>query len=117
MRRIAFALAVLSVSVCAEAATMFEWDRNVDADIDHYEMYWCSTSAVCVPGTSTTDRLGANVPQPPVGTKPTMLFPPGKVGRAAVLAVDLVGNASALSNIVPFADTQAPTAPTGLLTK
>jgi len=108
---------VLTLVTPALSATLFEWDRNVESDVEHYEMYACSTSSTCVPGTSPVDRLGADIAQSAVGVKPTMAFPPGKVGRAAVLAVDLVGNKSGLSNIVPFADAQAPANPTGLLTR
>lgn len=100
-----------------EGATMFEWDRNVEADIDHYEMYWCKSSSSCIPGTTLSDRLGLDVPQPPEGQKPTMVFPPGKIGRAGVVAVDLVGNKSGLSNIVPFADATPPSNPAGLAVK
>jgi len=99
------------------AATMFIWDRNIEVDLEHYEMYMCNTSSTCVPGITPADRLGADIAQTPIGTKPTMLFPPGKQGRAAVLAVDLVGNKSGLSNVIPFVDAQAPTVPLNLLTQ
>lgn len=120
MKLLAWLLCVLiwicAMTLHAYAASLFEWDRNIEADLDHYELYVCSTSATCVPGTTTLDRLGSDIPQPAIGTKPTMLIPVGKEGRAAAIAVDLSGNKSGLSNIVPF-DTKSPTIPTGLLTK
>ena len=69
-----------------------------------------------MPGTGAVDQIGADVPQPAVGVKPSMPIPLTTEGRAAVVAVDLVGNRSGLSNIVPF-DRKAPVAATGLVTK
>lgn len=110
--------ALMGVVVTAEAADRFEWNRNTEVDVEHYEFYFCTTSSTCVPDPAdSTAKLGANVPQPAVGVIPTMPFPPGKQGRAAVLAVDLVGNRSGLSNVVPFADSTPPSNPAGLVTK
>ncbi len=102
------------MTVQAFAQTTFVWDRNTEADVDHYEMFVCRTSPTCIPGTAPTDRIGTNVPQSPLGTKPTMPIPVNDEGRAAVRAVDLVGNPGGLSNIVPF-DRKAPVASTGLV--
>lgn len=101
----------LSILSLAEAAppTTFVWDRNAEADLDHYNVFTCSGSATCVPSTNI-----GTVPQPAVGTKPTFAIPANSSGRAAVTAVDVTGNESGLSNILPF-DRQSPTAPTGLL--
>lgn len=109
--------ASVSFSALADAATMFEWDRNTEIDLEHYELYYCTSSSTCIPGLTAADRLGGDIPQTAVGVKPTMLFPPGKQGRAGVLAVDLVGNKSGLGNLVPFADATPPATPTGLVTK
>jgi len=109
---------ILMVAMCkpAHADTIFEWNRNIEIDLDHYEMYACNTSTVCVPGTTASDKIGNNINQPLIGIKPTMLIPIGTEGRAGVIAVDLVGNRSGLSNIVPF-DAKGPVNPSGLLTK
>lgn len=108
----------LALVVTAQAADRFEWNRNTEVDVEHYEFYACNTSSTCVPNpTDPTARLGTDVPQPAIGVVPTMPFPPGKKGRAGVIAVDLVGNRSGLSNIVPFADATPPSNPDGLVTK
>lgn len=113
--------AILLIAFCTptHAATTFEWNRNTETDVDHYEMFGCSTSATCTPGTTPADKIGIDVPQPAIGIKPTMPIPANTQGRAAVIAIDLSGNRSGLSNIVPFVgpDTLAPVNPTGLLTK
>lgn len=110
-RLIVLAVLVLMGSPAwAAAPTTFVWDRNTEVDLEHYELYGCSTSSTCVPGTSTTDRIGADVPQSVIGTRPSMLIPANTEGRAAVLAVDLLGNKSGLSNVVNY-DKKAPAVP------
>lgn len=115
LSKIFIVLCLTFMPVSALAVT-FEWDRNTEIDMAHYEVYFCSTSSSCIPSVDAASRLGVNIPQPVIGIKPTMLVPVGKEGRAAVLAVDLVGNKSGLSNIVPF-DGLAPASPLNLLTK
>ena len=95
----------------AAAPTNFVWDRNTEGDLSHYNVFTCSTSATCVP----TTNIGMAT-QPPVGTNPTFPIPANNQGRAAVTAVDLVGNESALSNVVSF-DKQTPTNPLNLRTQ
>ena len=95
----------------AAAPTTFVWDRNVESDMLEYRVYTCSSSATCVPNVSI-----GTLPQPPVGTSPTFAIPANSQGRAAVTAVDLVGNESAQSNVVPF-DRLAPSAPANARTQ
>ena len=103
-------------SVAQTAPTTLSWDRNAETDMGVYKVFSCNSSATCVPGTTPADQLGSDVPQPAVGTNPSMLIPAGAQGRAAVMAIDITGNRSPLSNIVNF-DRAAPTAPTNLVTK
>ena len=95
----------------AVAPTTFVWDRNVETDMLEYKVYTCSSSAVCVPNVSI-----GTVPQPAVGVSPTFTIPVNSQGRAAVTAVDLVGNESGQSNVVPF-DRLAPSAPANVRTQ
>ena len=97
--------------VWAAPPTSFVWDRNIEADMLEYGVYTCSTSATCVP----TTKIGT-VPQPTIGVIPTFTIPANTTGRAAVTAVDLVGNESGLSNIIPF-DRLAPSAPANARTQ
>ena len=103
-----FVVLMWHAPVWAAAPTNFIWDRNVETDVDHYNVFACSTSAVCVPNTNIGTVL-----QPPVGTSPTFAIPPNTQGRAAVTAVDLVGNESGLSNVLSF-DKQPPGNPLNL---
>ena len=95
----------------AAVPTNFVWDRNVESDMLEYGVYTCSTSATCVPNA----KIGT-VPQPAVGVSPTFAIPVNSQGRAAVTAVDLVGNESSLSNVVNF-DRLAPSAPANARTQ
>ena len=95
----------------AAAPTNFVWDRNVESDVDHYNVFTCSTSAVCVPNANIGTVL-----QPPVGTSPSFVIPANSQGRAAVTAIDLVGNESGQSNIISF-DKQAAGNPLNLRTQ
>ena len=117
MKKLSFVLVLLfglAVGALAQTVpTSLVWDRNVESDMGVYKVFTCNTSATCVPGTTPADQLGADVPQPAAGTNPTMLIPPGTTGRAAVMAIDITGNRSGLSNIVNF-DRVPPPAPTGL---
>lgn len=101
----------LAVPSWAAAPTKFVWDRNTEIDMDHYNVFTCSTSATCVPNLNVGTVL-----QPPIGTNPTFDIPATSQGRAAVTAVDLVGNESGQSNIVPF-DRLAPSAPANARTQ
>ena len=94
----------------AVAPTNFVWDRNTEIDMDHYNVFTCSTSATCVPNLNIGTVL-----QPALGASPSFPIPAAE-GRAAVTAVDLVGNESGLSNIVPF-DRLAPSAPANARTQ
>ena len=97
--------------VWAAAPTNFVWDRNTEGDMLEYRVYTCSSSATCVPNVSI-----GTLPQPPVGTSPTFAIPANSQGRAAVTAVDLVGNESSQSNVVNF-DRLAPSAPANARTQ
>ena len=112
MRVIVLCLSLLiAVPSWAAAPTNFVWDRNTESDVDHYNVFTCSTSATCVPSVNI-----GTVPQPAIGALPTFTIPPNTQGRAAVTAVDLVGNESAQSNVVPF-DRLAPSAPANARTQ
>ncbi len=106
-----FVILMWTAPVWAAAPTNFVWDRNTEVDVSHYNVFTCSTSATCVP----TTNIGMAT-QPPVGTNPTFLIPPNSQGRAAVTAVDLVGNESGQSNVFPF-DRLAPSAPANARTQ
>lgn len=99
---------LVAIPAWAAAPTTFVWDRNVESDMLEYGVYTCSTSATCVPNA----KIGT-VPQPAVGVSPTFAIPVNSQGRAAVTAVDLVGNESALSNVLSF-DKQPPGNPLNL---
>ena len=101
----------LAVPSWAAVPTQFVWDRNVETDMLEYRVYTCSSSATCVPNVSI-----GTLPQPPVGTSPTFAIPANSQGRAAVTAVDLVGNESSQSNVVNF-DRLAPSAPANARTQ
>ena len=106
-----FVILMWNMPVWAAAPTNFVWDRNVEIDMLEYKVYTCSTSATCVPNVAV-----GTVPQPAVGTTPTFAIPANSQGRAATTAVDLTGNESAQSNIVPF-DHLAPSAPANARTQ
>ena len=106
-----FIVLLWTTPVWAAAPTNFVWDRNVEIDMLEYRVYTCSSSATCVPNVSI-----GTLPQPPVGTSPTFAIPANSQGRAAVTAVDLVGNESGPSNMVSF-DKQAPAGPLNLRTQ
>ena len=113
MRWILSALFVLFMvcPVWAAPPSTFLWDRNTEMDVDHYNVFTCSTSATCVPNASIGTVL-----QPAIGTAPSFLIPVNSQGRAAVTAVDLVGNESGQSNIVSW-DKQPPGNPLNLRTQ
>ena len=98
----------------AFAATL-EWDRNTEADMDHYNIYTCPTAG-CTVVKSAATKHAVVVPQPPVGTKPITSAVTLGPGAAAVTAVDTAGNESGLSNraALPVADTTAPATPGNL---
>ena len=86
----------------AAPPTSLVWDRNTEPDMLEYNVYTCSSSATCVPNVSI-----GTVPQPAIGTVPKFMIPANTQGRAAVTAVDLVGNESNKSNVISY-DKQAP---------
>lgn len=102
---------LMATPALAAAQTSFVWDRNTESDVDHYNVFTCSTSATCVPSVNIGTVL-----QPAIGAIPTFTIPANSQGRAAVTAVDLVGNQSGQSNIVTF-DKQAPGNPLNLRTQ
>lgn len=112
-----FAILAVCLSAVDGFALTLEWDRNVEDDMDHYEVFACSTSATCIPGTTVADKLTADVNQPDIGVVPSVVIPAGRSGRAGVIAVDLIGNRSSLSNIVSFTDATPPGAPANVRTR
>ena len=102
---------LVAMPIWAAPPTNFVWDRNTEADVDHYNVFTCGTSATCVPNANIGMVL-----QPAIGATPTFGIPANTQGRAAVTAVDLTGNESALSNVVPF-DRLAPSAPANARTQ
>ena len=104
-------LLMMATSAWAVTPTKFVWDRNTESDVDHYNVFTCSTSATCVPNANIGTVL-----QPAIGVMPTFAIPANTQGRAAVTAVDLSGNESVLSNFVDF-DRLAPSAPANARTQ
>lgn len=105
---LAIGLCIVDVPAWAAPPTTFVWDRNIETDVDHYNVYTCSTSAVCTPSVNI-----GTVIQPPVGPVPSFTIPNNTEGRAAVTAVDTLGNESGQSNVVAF-DRKAPANPLNL---
>ncbi|MGH3055852.1 MAG: hypothetical protein ACRDL7_12840, partial [Gaiellaceae bacterium] len=105
-------LSLLPWEFVAAHATVLEWDRNSESDMGHYEVLTCSVPVACIPSIKT----GADVPQPTVGIKPTAPIPVNAQGNVAIIAVDLAGNKSGLSNVIPF-DGLPPSNPAGLVVK
>ena len=94
------------------------WTRNTEPDMSHYRMWLCKTAGCSVVRSGNTPF--ATIPQPPVGVIPSIPLPDDLAGDAAVDAVDLAGNASALSNHVGFLPVPLdlpPLAPVGLSVK
>lgn len=85
------------------------WDRNTEADLDHYDVYLCLTPT-CTVTKTVTMKQSPSVSQSAVGVVPLFPLPSNTEGKAAVIAVDTVGNESALSVSIPF-DGKAPLAP------
>lgn len=88
------------------AATL-EWDRNVEPDMDKYNVRLCFTTGCTV--TMATALAGTTL-QTVAGTVPAFTLPNGFEGSAAVSAVDKTGNESGLSVQIPF-DAKAPSIP------
>lgn len=110
MKRVLFLIVLLwATEALAASPTKLSWDRNVDADgVDHYNVFTCSTSSVCVPNANI-----GQTPQTAIGGIPAFIMPANTEVRAAVTAVDLVGNQSGQSNIVNY-DSKAPPNPQNL---
>ncbi len=110
----ALALAALSVLLAwplaapTEAASKLVWDRNVEPDMDHYNVYGCFAKG-CTVTQDSASKVGT-VAQVPVGSIPEFPLPAGQEGALAVSAVDQAVNESDLSVPVPF-DAKAPAVP------
>ena len=102
---------LVAFTMYAFSATL-QWDRNTESDMKEYRVKGCDTVGCTI---DPTVNLGV-VPQPSLGVNPTFPLPQGKEGKRAVTAVDLSGNESALSVILPF-DVNAPNAPVNLQVK
>lgn len=100
-------VALFSISAPAFAGTL-QWDRNTEADMDHYNVYACLVRA-CVVLQNAASKLPTAIIQPAVGIVPSSPLPTGE-GAIAVSAVDRSGNESGLSVSVPF-DAKAPGVP------
>lgn len=111
MKILALSLAFLFILGNSAWAATLEWSRNAEADMSHYNLYYCPTAGCVVEKTAAMKQI-PTVVQPAVGVKPTLTFTMG-VGSAAVTAVDRSGNESPLSNqaSLPVKDTTAPAAP------
>jgi hypothetical protein len=107
-------LVVLAVPSLACAA-LLDWNRSPEADVHHYNLYYCPTTNCVVQKTAAMKQAGT-VPQTLAGVKPSVTFTMG-TGQAAVTAVDATGNESGLSNQagLPVTDGTAPAAPTGFV--
>ena len=82
-------------------ATKVTWNRNSELDMDKYRVY-------------VNGVLAGEVQQPPAGSKPEFIFPPGSEGSVNVSAVDKSGNESGKSSAV-FFDNVPPAIPSGLV--
>lgn len=113
-KHVLFAMILVLLPSLSFAATL-EWERNTEADMDHYNIYTCPTVG-CTVLKSAATKHAVTVPQPPVGTKPSTSAVTLGPGAAAVTAVDKTGNESGVSNqaSLPVADTTAPAVPGGL---
>lgn len=114
LKHLLIAIFLVLLPVGVNAATL-EWERNTEADMDHYNIYTCPTAGCAVIKSAAT-KHAVVVPQPPIGTKPITTAVTLGAGAAAVTAVDKTGNESGLSNqaSLPVADTTAPAVPGGL---
>jgi len=104
---------MLFAATSSFAATL-TWDRNVETDMDHYNIYTCPTAGCIV--VKGINKSTVVVLQPIVGVKPITSAVVLGLGAAAVTAVDKTGNESGLSNqaSLPVGDIIAPASPTGL---
>lgn len=98
----------LAFAVSADAASLL-WDRNTEADMDHYNVYACFTSG-CTVLQNSAMKQGPSIAQTPIGSVPSWTLPTGQEGKVAVSAVDNATNESGLSVALPF-DAKAPSIP------
>ena len=99
---------LVCLSGVAQAGTKIVADRNTESDMKLYNVYACFTAGCVV--TKTAAMFQTTIVQPAVGTLPTWIYPVNVTGQAALTAVDLSVNESALSNTVNF-DGAAPAPP------
>jgi hypothetical protein len=100
-------LALFTITAPAFAGTL-QWDRNTEADMDHYNVYACLVPG-CTVLQSSAMKLPNAIVQPAAGIVPSTPLPVGE-GVVAVSAVDHAGNESGLSVSIPF-DAKAPAVP------
>ena len=105
-------LNALAVCVNGAFAEKLEWDRNAEADMKEYGVYFCTPNPTCTVVQNAASLL-FTVPQTAIGIKPTATIPANTTGKFAVSAKDLTGNESTLSASVPF-DPTAPQVPANL---
>ncbi len=72
-------------SLAGAAPSRLVWDRNTEADMDHYNVYGCFTAG-CRVTQDSASKLGS-VPQVSAGDIPEFLLPFGQEGALAVSAV------------------------------
>lgn len=109
---IAVGMCLLSLVSQADAKTLL-WDRNTESDMKEYRVYLCLTAGcTAIKGPTPT----ATVTQPAAGVIPSWILPVNSIGAAVVTAVDVDGNESGASNMVPF-ETMAPAAPSNARTQ
>jgi hypothetical protein len=106
-----FALFAFFIFTPPAIAGTLQWDRNTEADMDHYNLYACFVPG-CAIVQNATMKQAVSVVQPAVGIIPASPLPMGE-GAEAVSAVDHAGNESGLSVSVPF-DAKAPSVPANL---
>lgn len=98
---------IFTIAAPAFAGTL-DWDRNTEADMDHYNVYACTDAPGCTVLQTAAMKLGS-VPQPAAGVVPAFPLPVAE-GMTAVSAVDHSANESGLSVSIPF-DAKAPGVP------
>ena len=103
---------VIFVGLCLTSPTNAKdltWDRNIEPDMQDYQVWACQT-ANCVVLKTQSNLVGV-VPQPAQGTAPKWTLPATfTVGSLAISARDQSLNESGLSVPVPF-DQVAPAVP------
>lgn len=116
MKTLLVVLCVSLLLVNLSPAAVLEWDRNIEPDIQDYQVWACFIPGCVIVKSATTLQPGV-VLQPAVGAKPSYTIDiTNKEGAVSVSARDTSLNESGLSVSVPF-DQRPPLTPTGVVIK